>query len=215
MNRNSNIALGGIAIAFLALAAAFVFDLWGHPATTPSIPLVDKKFVDTSPSRVSIAEFLRKGGDASDYECNICHEKNKPIKIKFDVDNNIILPKEHLDIVLGHGTHKRNNNCYNCHDESNLELLQTRDGRQLKLVDSTPLCGSCHGPTYRDWEAGVHGRTSGFWDRELGDYSRLGCASCHNPHAPKFPGREPAPGPHALHPIAKAPAHNEAERNHE
>ena len=215
MNRNSNIALVGIAVAFLVLAAAFVFDLWGRTPATPPIPLVDKKFVDTSPSRVSIAEFLRKGGDPSDYECNICHEKNKPIKIKFDADNNIILPKEHLDIALSHGSHKRNNNCYNCHDEMNLELLQTRDGRQLKLVDSTPLCGSCHGPTYRDWEAGVHGHTSGFWDRGLGDYSRLGCASCHNPHSPKFPGREPAPGPHALHPIAKAPAHHESERTHE
>jgi hypothetical protein len=103
---------------------------------------------------------------------------------------------------MGHGTHKRNNNCFNCHDENNLELLQTRDGRQLKLTDSdlSGLCGSCHGPTYRDWEAGVHGRTSGFWDRAAGGYTRLGCPSCHNPHSPKFPGRQPAPGPHRLRP---------------
>ena len=40
-----------------------------------------------------------------------------------------IVPKEHADIVMGHGTHDRNNNCFNCHDEQNLELLQTRDGR--------------------------------------------------------------------------------------
>jgi len=26
--------------------------------------------------------------------------------------------------------------------------------------------------------------------------------NCHNPHSPKFPGREPAPGPHLLHAIA-------------
>ena len=55
---------------------------------------------------------------------------------------------------MGHGTHNRNNNCFNCHDEQNLELLQTRDGRQIKLAESPLLCGSCHGPTYRDWEAG-------------------------------------------------------------
>lgn len=215
LNDRKFLVLAAMSVTFLALAAGFAFNLWGRTAPASPIPLADPKFVDTSPSRVAIAEFIRKGGDPSDYDCDICHEKNKPIKIKFDAENNIILPKEHADIALSHGSHKRNNNCYNCHDEMNLSLLQTRDGKQLKLVDSTPLCGSCHGPTYRDWEAGVHGRTSGFWNRDMGEYSRLGCPSCHNPHSPKFPGREPAPGPHALHPVAKASAHKEAERNHE
>jgi len=87
---------------------------------------------------------------------------------------------------MGHGTHNRNNNCFNCHDEQNLELLQARDGRQIKLAESAPLCGSCHGPTYRDWEAGAHGRTSGYWDRSAGPIQRRICVDCHNPHHPKF-----------------------------
>jgi formate-dependent nitrite reductase cytochrome c552 subunit len=223
-NAKSNPVLAAIAIVFLLLAVAFVRDARRPAAPSqitqtgtnlvaylanpvhdlgPVIPLVDRKFIDPAPSRVSIAEALRKGADPSDYDCYLCHERNKPLKIKFDVDSNIILPKEHSDLVMGHGRHKRNNNCFNCHDETNLELLQTRDGRQLKLADSTPLCGSCHGPTYRDWEAGVHGRTSGFWDRKQGDIARLGCTSCHNPHAPPFPTRQPAPAPHALHPLAE------------
>ena len=224
-NGKTSAVLTGISLAFILLAVAFVRNSWGHSTLLHSkapegtnqvaslessprgegsaIPLVDPKFIDPAPSRASIAEFLRKGGDPSDYDCYLCHERNKPLKLKIDADNNIILPKEHNDIVMGHGGHKRNNNCFNCHDENNLELLQTRDGRQLKLADSTPLCGSCHGPTYRDWEAGVHGRTSGYWDRKQGEYARLGCTSCHNPHAPPFPTRQPAPGPHSLHPVAK------------
>ena len=197
-------------VLFLALAALFASDAPGRAARhSPPVPLVDPKFVDPAPSRVSIAEALRKGADASDYDCYICHERNKPPKLKFDADNNIILPKEHSDIKMGHGSHNRNNNCYNCHDENNLTQLQTRDGRQVKLTEyNAALCGSCHGPTYRDWEAGVHGRTSGNWDRETGPIERLACTSCHNPHSPAFPTREPAPGPHALHPANDAPVQN-------
>jgi hypothetical protein len=233
-DRRTKAVLTGIFIVFILLALAFVRDAQRSrtpaamviPGTTntvavlenfapghgPVIALVDRKFIDPAPSRVSIAEFLRKGGDASDYDCYLCHDRKQPPKIKFDADNNIILPKEHSDLTMGHGSHKRNNNCFNCHDETNLELLQTRDGRQLKLADSTPLCGSCHGPTYRDWEAGVHGRTSGFWDRKQGEYTRLGCTSCHNPHAPPFPKRQPAPPPNPIHAFAGgAPA---TERSH-
>ncbi len=87
---------------------------------------------------------------------------------------------------------------------TDLTLLQTRDGRKVSFSNSQLLCGSCHGPTYRDWEAGAHGRTSGYWDRSLGPIDRKICANCHNPHSPHFPGRKPAPGPHLLHPVATA-----------
>ncbi len=74
----------------------------------------------------------------------------------------------HADIVMGHGQHGRNNNCFNCHNETNLTLLQPRDGRQLTFAQSSQLCGSCHGPTKADWDAGAHGRTSGDWNRSPG-----------------------------------------------
>lgn len=199
-----------LSVGFFMLSAAFYLDLWGHPAQSPPIALVDTNFISTATARMSAADLIRTGGDVSGQECYACHEKSKPPKLKFNAEGEVIVPKEHDDIVMGHGRHHRNNNCYNCHDENNLEELQTRDGRHLKLADSPALCGSCHGPTYRDWEAGVHGRTSGYWKRDQGPIDRKVCTSCHNPHSPPFPSRQPAPGPHPLHPLtqtAAAPEH--------
>jgi uncharacterized CHY-type Zn-finger protein len=193
--------LSVLSLSFLGLSAVFYLH-HGGPIELPPIPLVSTNFISTATARVSAADLARSGGDMSDFDCYVCHDKKKTLKLKMDAEGNVVVPKEHSDIVMAHGRHNRNNNCFNCHDETNLELLQTRDGRQLKIVDSPALCGSCHGPTYRDWEAGVHGRTSGFWDRDLGPIERKACPSCHNPHSPAFPSREPAPGPHPLHPLA-------------
>ncbi|MBI3849852.1 MAG: hypothetical protein HY298_06120 [Verrucomicrobia bacterium] len=193
------------AVLFLALAAAFQRDLWGRPAALPAIPLVDPAFTNPAPTRVSAAELKQTGGDTSGLECNTCHELNKPVTLKFDAKGQVILPKEHDDLVMHHGRNDRNNNCFNCHNPLNREELMTKDGHKLKIEESTRLCASCHGPTYRDWELGVHGRMSGYWDRALGPFTRLDCVSCHHPHAPIFASRPPAPGPHPLRPAAVPP----------
>jgi hypothetical protein len=205
--QRTSVVLASILAVFLMLAAAFLVNkqagLWGRPAPLAEIPEVDPQFTNTATARVSLGELIRAKADLSDFDCYVCHEKGKPPPLRFDAKQNLIVQKEHETIVMGHGRHQRNNNCFNCHNETNLELFQTRDGRQLKLVESTPLCGSCHGPTYRDWEAGVHGRTSGYWDRKLGPFLRQDCVACHNPHAPAFPSRKPAPGPHPLHVVVQ------------
>lgn len=194
----TNLLLGGLAVLFIALAAMFAKNLWGHVEPRKELPLVDKKFLETTPWRKTYADLAKAKEDLSDYDCYGCHEKGKPPPIRFDEKNKIIIPKEHANIVMGHGSHDRNDLCFNCHNEQNLATLQARDGRELKFDSIPNLCGSCHGPTYRDWEAGAHGRTSGFWDRSQGAADRLSCANCHNPHAPRIPTREPAPGPHPL-----------------
>jgi uncharacterized CHY-type Zn-finger protein len=190
-----------VCAAFSALALAFLSDSGGTRWTRPAIPLVDTNFLDRSTTRRSYADLVRAGEDLSDFDCYACHDKKKPPPLHLDTNGNIIVAKEHPDIVMGHGRHGRNNNCFNCHNENNLALLQPRDGRELKFEDSPQLCGSCHGPTYRDWEAGAHGRTSGYWDRSEGPIERKACVNCHNPHSPRFPSRKPAPGPHPLRDI--------------
>ena len=195
----SNAVLGALTLVFLALGALLFAGTWGRPPQRQNITLVDAKFLETTPWRRTFGDMIKAKEDLSDYDCYACHEKNKPPPIRFDANQKIIIPKEHANIVMGHGSHDRNNLCYNCHNEANLLTVQVRDGRELKLSDSPPLCGSCHGPTYRDWEAGAHGRTSGHWNRTQGDIQRLACANCHDPHAPRIPTRPAAPAPHTLH----------------
>jgi hypothetical protein len=197
-NGRTNAVLGGLTLVFLALGAMLYANLWGKPARPANIALVDTKFLEKTPWRQTFADLIVAKEDLSDFDCYACHEKDKPPVIVFDANHKIVIPKEHKNIVMGHGSHDRNNLCYNCHNEANLLTIQVRDGRELKLSDSVPLCGSCHGPTYRDWEAGAHGRTSGHWDRSKGDIVRLACANCHDPHSPRIPSRAPAPAPHAL-----------------
>ncbi len=195
----TNLLLGGLTLVFFALAGLLTKNLWGHLAPKQNIPLVDRKFLETTPWRQTYADLVKAKEDLSDYDCYGCHEKNKPPPIRYDANQKIVIPKEHSDIVMGHGSHDRNNNCFNCHNEANLLTLQVRDGRQVGFDNIPQLCGSCHGPTYRDWEAGAHGRISGSWDHtKEGQFTRLSCANCHNPHAPRIPTREPAPPPHPL-----------------
>lgn len=209
--------LVSLAIAFLSLAAAFRADLWGRPDPLTEWPTVDAAFTNTATVRMSAAELIKSGGDASGLDCYACHEKGKTPKVVLDEKGQLTLPDEHKDLVMQHGRHSRNIHCFNCHDPENLDSLKTRDGRNLKWEQSTELCASCHGPTYRDWEIGIHGRTSGHWDRTRGPITRVQCASCHHPHAPAFPTMAPAPGPHRLHDKESlaAPEHAEGEKKGE
>lgn len=194
----TTIVLGGMAVILLGMAGLFLVDIWGHPPAERNIPLVDVKFLETTPFRQAYSDLVKAKEDLSDFDCYACHEKDKPPPIKFDENHKIVIPKEHSNLEMAHGSHDRNNLCYNCHNEQNLLTLQVRDGRVVKFDDSSSLCGSCHGPTLRDWEAGVHGRINGFWDRRKGEAKRLQCANCHDPHTPHIPSRNPAPGPHGL-----------------
>ncbi|MBA3849361.1 MAG: hypothetical protein C0502_05120 [Opitutus sp.] len=196
--RRTNWVLIAVSVVFLALAAAMLANVWGHPPPQQDIPLVDPAFLDQTASRQSYADLVRAKEDLSDFKCYTCHEKGEPPPLRFDDQHNIIVPEEHANIETQHGSHNRNNLCFNCHNENNLLSLSTREKHELSFADSSRLCGSCHGPTFRDWEAGVHGRKNGYWDKSRGESRRLDCVNCHNPHAPRIPARPPAPGPHPL-----------------
>lgn len=138
--------------------------------------------------------------------CPACHRDSEQREINWDDEGNTIVPEAHRQQFLRHGENKRNNDCFNCHDKNNLAQLKLRDGTTLKFTESSRLCGGCHGPTYRDWEAGIHGRTGGHWLRDAGPPQRKDCTSCHDPHFPAFPRMFPAPAPHALRAPVNDPA---------
>ena len=198
-NKFKSTAAAGLGLGFIGLSAGFLFNLWGRPLPPASLRPVEPQFTNVATVRLSAAQLIAGKGDISGLDCYACHEKGKIPVLTYNENKKIVLPKEHDDLVMEHGRNNRNNDCYNCHDAEHLDMLKTRDGQVIKLTESTRLCGSCHGPTYRDWEAGIHGRTSGFWNRSMGPIERADCVSCHYPHSPAFPSVKPAPGPNPLH----------------
>jgi hypothetical protein len=67
--RKTSWVLNALSFTFLALAAAFVFKVWGRPTTPYPIPLVDASFLDTATARESYGELVRKKADLSDFDC--------------------------------------------------------------------------------------------------------------------------------------------------
>jgi hypothetical protein len=105
---------------------------------------------------------------------------------------------QHGHIVLDHGINDR---CRNCHDPNDRNKLILHGGQVIGYSEVVRLCSKCHGPTYRDWQKGVHGRANGYWDTSRGPRHRLKCIQCHDPHAPYSPAMDPLkplPGPDTL-----------------
>src|SRR5688572_7459579 len=113
--------LTGLTVMFVMLTMAFLVDLWGHPPLVKANALVDTNFLSTATVRQSYADLVKAEEDISGFDCYACHEKGKPLPLHYDNNGKLVLPKEHDTIQMGHGRHERNNNCYNCHNEHDLE----------------------------------------------------------------------------------------------
>jgi len=189
-------------IGFLALAASFVADVWELPYRVNDVTVNrDSSFTPTTTVRMSAAELYRTDGDVSMFDCYSCHEVDEVPELGFDEEGRLIWEEHKFDFDLRHGASHRNEYCYTCHAEENLEKLKTPDGSLLEITEGNALCGSCHGTNYRDWELGLHGRTSGYWNTDLGPQKREDCTSCHNAHTPAFPSLPPWPAPQPLRPV--------------
>jgi hypothetical protein len=169
--------------ASTCLVAVWVFASQGKIA---QVSESDYK-VDYLPIRGEIQPLrLQRGGFT--YNCNECH------RVFESVEGRKRLIAEHTDINLNHGA---NDYCFNCHHRSNRNAYAAHDGSEIPSTQPARLCGKCHGLVYRDWENGVHGRKSGYWDGTQGNNKQLLCIQCHDPHSPKFPSLKPMPGPYA------------------
>ena len=120
------------------------------------------------------------------FPCSNCHD-NDTLQVNTTPRE---LKKRHKDIVLHHD--EANRWCLDCHDANNRDKLHLASGKLIDFTESYKLCGQCHGPTLRDWKAGEHGKRTGSWS---GQKQYLLCATCHNPHSPKFKPLEPKPAP--------------------
>src|ERR1039457_2666753 len=95
----TGIVLVVLAAAFFALALKFAARGGASSAMPTKIPLVETQFLDTATIRKSYAELIRTKADLSDFDCYPCHEKGKPPVLRFDAQHNIVVPKEHADVV--------------------------------------------------------------------------------------------------------------------
>ncbi|TVS00586.1 MAG: hypothetical protein EA423_11435 [Phycisphaerales bacterium] len=93
----------------------------------------------------------------------------------------------HQGLTFQHG----NLSCVTCHNPDDYNALRLADGTRIEYRQVMKSCAQCHAPQARDYERGLHGGMTGFWDRTKGPQKRKSCIDCHDPHAPKFPSMTP------------------------
>jgi hypothetical protein len=123
-----------------------------------------------------------------EYRCSECHtDFENPVREGGDGG-------EHTEIytIFEHGLNTR---CINCHHQEDRNAYVDHDGSPIAADNPTRLCAKCHGPMYRDWEAGIHGRQNGSWQKDSPVRTKLLCVQCHDPHNPAFKSMAPDPPP--------------------
>lgn len=187
-----------IPVVFFALAAWFALGSQAVPLPETSVAVVSVEDLSTDPLRLlpERLDVIRIGGVVQ--RCSDCHALFESAEVTPEV------LKQHTDIVMDHGI---NTGCFNCHARGERNQLELYDGQTVAMELSEVLCAKCHGPTFRDWAAGMHGRSMGSWNRDDPEFQRLNCIECHDPHAPAVGGMAPLPGPNAWR--APAPEHHE------
>jgi len=143
---------------------------------------VHREYLSTAPRRKILGDIPVINIDGYDRTCMDCH-KLFPAR---DAAPEALL--QHKNILLDHGINDR---CRNCHDVKDRNRLVMASGDSISYGEVVLLCAKCHGPIYRDWEHGMHGRTNGYWDSKRGKQRRLSCIECHDPHSPRIPAMDP------------------------
>jgi hypothetical protein len=151
------------------------------PAEQPLVGDPADTHLDKTPPRKTKGLDLVKAGWT--YNCMECH---KLFTARWHFQPGQL--NEHKDVKLQHGN---NRFCLNCHHPENRNAFVDYDGAEIAQAEVVLLCAKCHGTTYRDWKAGVHGRQNGYWNAALGPKTKLRCIQCHDPHQPAFQPMKP------------------------
>jgi len=115
------------------------------------------------------------------FKCSQCHN-NKAVTISN------ASKMAHGDIVVNHGNQEKPLSCFTCHKEEERDFLVTEKGSKIDMDHSYQMCGQCHFRQKNDWVGGAHGKRVSNW---TGRRVVQNCASCHDPHSPRFEKRWP------------------------
>jgi hypothetical protein len=178
-----------LACGFFILAAVLWMMSGGvstPKASTPSFDaaLISQQSMRDAPQDPPIAVIA-----GFEQRCNSCHQL---FQSEWDGSRPL---QQHTHVALNHGI---NNECNNCHDQEDRESLILHDGASVPFVETAQLCAQCHGPVFRDWERGTHGKTVGSWDLSSDAARKLSCIECHDPHSPAYDKVHLLPGPNTL-----------------
>lgn len=185
-------ALWGLIALFSSASALYLNGSLG--ADTPAEEVAEEAPVEAQPAPSESTPSTPLGQDIEVppppfsegiFPCMDCH-----VEIEANPERRP-LEEYHEEILLNHD--EENRWCLDCHDAENRDVLRLASGKTIPFEQSYLLCAQCHGPNFRDWKAGVHGKRMGRWDGKERSY--LLCVHCHNPHDPKFPHIEPMPKP--------------------
>ena len=174
---------------FILLGAWFFFGPRLAAVPIPPASVISSEDIDATPQRTPLGDPPVTKINSYERNCMDCH-----MLFPSPAGTQQLL-RQHENVVLDHGLNDR---CLNCHDNADRDRLVLHDGATIGYEQVELLCAQCHGPTYRQWQRGGHGRTTGYWDGQLGPRRRLGCTECHDPHAPAFDKFTPLPGPNTL-----------------
>jgi len=175
-------------VVLFSSAVLLALDPLPFTSPSPTTRVVPDWATDTTPVR---RPSLEPQYDVAvyTYRCSDCHQI---IPSSEDTDR---APTQHKEIVLEHGINTR---CFNCHHPTSRDAFVDDLGNEIPWNEPQLVCAKCHGPVYRDWQHGSHGRTNGYWDTSKGPQTRRKCIECHDPHQPPFPSMNPAPAPRTL-----------------
>ena len=188
---------GIMAVLLLILAAGLAYSTEGGVVQTyqnAMTPVDDEKKVDAALSlpipSVLVTERYQGGRFRTEtrkdkmqrFKCSQCHN-NKPVRVEKAAEI------AHGEIVLNHGSEARPLSCYTCHKKDERDFLVTEQGTKIDMDHSYQMCGQCHFRQKKDWVGGAHGKRISYW---AGQRVVKNCASCHDPHSPRFKKRWPA-----------------------
>jgi hypothetical protein len=145
-------------------------------------PVTQKTVLAKEPYQGGSFRVLARKHAIERYKCSSCHT-DKPVLV------NQGLELTHGNVVINHGQKGDRLGCIDCHHPDDRDYLEDKKGRKVDFDHSYQLCGQCHFRQKRDWLGGAHGKRVSNW---AGDRVIFNCASCHDPHSPRFEKRFPA-----------------------